>query len=123
MGAGSSLDATYALQANLPAGTWTIVGDGIITASVDVTYELLLRHAGVDTTIASWQHHFDPLGNGDFSAQPFDGTATGTAQTVVSGDLLVWRFIGANSTAAMAFVPNGDGTLSHGRLPSIVLPQ
>ena len=122
MGAGSSLDATYPLQGNLPAGQWTIVGDGIVTASVDVSYDILLRHAGTDTTIVSWQHHFDPLGGGNFSAQPFDGAATGAAQSVVAGDLLVWRFTGTNSTAAMAFVPNGDGTLSHGRLPSIVLP-
>jgi hypothetical protein len=110
----------------VPAGTWKLVGDGIITNSVDVTFELLWRRPGVaDVVIATWQHHFDPIGGGNFDAQPFDAMADGPAIDWEEGrgDQLVFRYTGANSLTDMSYVPNGDGPLHNGRYPNITLPD
>ena len=41
-----------------------------------------------------------------------------------SGDQLVFRYEGNNAPSqAEAFIPNGDGVLSQGRIPSITLPK
>jgi hypothetical protein len=110
--------------ASIPAGMWHLVGDGIITESVDVHFEVLLRRAGVaDMDIATWDHHFDPLPNGVFTAEPLDADAAGTAVDFQAGDQLVFRYTGTSATLANAYVPNGDGANKEGRDPNITLPQ
>lgn len=112
-------------MAPVPAGTYTLVADGIITASVDVTFELIWRRSGsADVVLATFQHHFDPRGGGNFDAVPFEETATGPAidWTEGAGDQLVFRYTGANSVSTMAYIPNGDGASANGRIPNITLP-
>jgi hypothetical protein len=35
----------------------------------------------------------------------------------------VFRYTGRNGAAAETFIPNGDGSLSKGRIPNITLPK
>ncbi len=122
MGAGSSQEAEFALAGDIPAGTWTLIADGIITDAVDVTFDLLVRRDGVDTTLATWEQHFDPRGGGNFDAQIYEVTAPCEAVVYAPGDQLVFRYTGDNSTAQMAYIPNGDGALANGRIPHLILP-
>jgi len=122
VGAGGSQEAEFTLQGDVPAGEWHLVGDGIIVQSVDVRFEIVWRKAAGDVTVASWDHHFDPLPNSSFDAQPFEVTAQGAALTGATGDQLILRYTGTNSSQPMAYIPNGDGELAHGRIPFIDLP-
>ncbi|MEZ4367377.1 MAG: hypothetical protein R2939_14030 [Kofleriaceae bacterium] len=126
MGAGRSHEAEFTLRGDIPAGRWTFVGDGIITASVDVTFELLLRDADGDTTLATWSRHFDPRGGGDFDAVPFEVTADVVAVEVGDGNPegveLVLRYAGTGTEVPMAYVPNGEGANANGRIPNLRLP-
>lgn len=122
MGAGRSQEAEYTLRGDLPAGEWKLAGDGIILEAVDVHFEVFVRRA--DTTevpIVEWMHHFERLPMG-FDAQAFDATADGPAVTFIEGDQLILRYSGAGSVSTMAYQPNGDGALAHGRIPFLTLP-
>ena len=55
MGAGSSQEAAYTLKASVPAGAYHCVLDGIVIRPVEVTFDLIWRRGGTDTTLASWQ--------------------------------------------------------------------
>ena len=128
MGAGSSHEAEFVLLDDVPAGSYQLVADGIIVESVDVTFELIWRRPSrvpADMVVATWQHHFDPLGGGNFDATPFEVSAQGAAIDYEPGmdDQLVWRYSGANSTTPMAYIPNGDGAVANGRIPHITLPR
>lgn len=91
---------------------------------VDVTFELLWRRDGRDDVqLAMWQHHFEPLGGGQFDAQPYEDTAEGPAIEFEAGDQLIFRYTGTGTDHEMAYVPNGDGALANGRIPFIDLPQ
>jgi hypothetical protein len=123
VGTGSPLEAEIPLVTDLPAGDWHFIGDGIIVASVDVTFEIFVRRAGgAEVAIAMFEHHFDPL-PGRFDAQPFEATAAAAAIAHEPGDELILRYSGANTTSQMAYLPNGDGALAGGRIPSIDLPE
>jgi len=39
-----------------------------------------------------------------------------------TGDQLVFRYTGSNTTGVEAYIPNGDGPNSNGRIPNITLP-
>lgn len=122
MGTGGPLEAAFTLFGPIDAGTWHIVADGIVIQEVDVLLEILWRHGGQDRTIASWQHHFTPLASG-FDAQPFEATAAAAAVPAQAGDVLVFRYSAVGgATVAMAWIPNGDGARTHGRIPFIELP-
>ena len=124
MGVGDSLEARYPLPGGaIPAGTWHLVGDGIVFASADITYQVIWRHDGSDSVLVEWTHHFDPPGSG-FGAIPFEADGAGIAADTRAGDLLVLRFSasGAGTPGRMAFIPNGDGAGAGGRIPSIKLP-
>lgn len=111
-------------MADVPAGTWRLVADGIIIMPVDVTFEILWRRDGRDDVqLAMWEHHFDPLGDGNFDAQPFDETASADAITYEPGDQLIFRYTGTGTDHEMAYIPNGDGAEQNGRIPFIDLPQ
>jgi hypothetical protein len=98
------------------------VADGLILEAVDVTFDIVLRRAGRDTLVASWQHHFDVEGRYK-AAELFEATAAGPALDVKTGDLLVFRYTGQSAELEMAYVPNGEGATKKGRVPFIDLPQ
>jgi hypothetical protein len=116
-------EAEFSLLANVVAGPWLWVGDGIITRPVDVTFEILWRKAaGGDVAIATFQHHFDPLPSG-FAAQAYEATAPGPAITFAAGDQVILRYSGATTDTPSAYIPNGDGFRANGRIPFIDLPE
>lgn len=106
----------------MAAGTYHVICDAIIIQSVDVTFDLIWRRGGTDMSVATWQHHFEPLGGGVYHAQPYEVDEPGTAIDFQSGDELVFKFTGT-STSLQAFIPNGDGATAMGRIPNITLPQ
>ncbi|CAN5843604.1 hypothetical protein BH11MYX2_BH11MYX2_30240 [soil metagenome] len=96
--------------------------DGVITASVDVTFDLIWRRGADDTVIATAMKHFEPLPDGVYTAQPCDIPMPATAIDWVAGDQFVLRYSGASSTSANGYIANGDGKLTDGRIPNITLP-
>ena len=84
---------------------------------------LLRRNGQVDTDIVTWDHHFDPLPNASFLAEPLDADAQGIAVAFQPGDQIVFKYTGASATLANAYVPNGDGANKSGRDPNITLPH
>jgi len=125
VGSGGSQEAAYSLKASVPAGTTHFVLDAVITASVDMTFDWIWRHAdgSPDTVLAEWTDHYDPLGGGDFDAQPFEYDEPCAAIDFQPGDQVVYRYTGANTDSNQAYIPNGDEQLSHGRDPNITLPK
>jgi hypothetical protein len=123
VGSGGSLDAEYKLKADVPAGAYHVICDNIIIRPVDVVFELIHRRGGADVQLATWMEHFEPLGGGVYTAQPYELDVEAPAIDFASGDELVFRYTGAGSTAMMAFIPNGDGYITGGRIPNITLPK
>lgn len=121
MGPGGSQEAAFDLRAGVPAGSYHVVCDAIIIGSVDVTFSLIWRRGATDTPLAQWMKHWEPLPSG-FDAQPYEVDMAAPAIAFQRGDQLVFRYAGANTQRAEAFIPNGDGALSHGRIPNITLP-
>jgi hypothetical protein len=97
--------------------------DCIILKSVDTTFDLLWRRGTTDTTLATWTEHYDPLPGGSFDAQPFEYDMPAPAIDFMPGDQLVFRYTGNGTTLTDAYIPNGDGKRSKGRIPNITLPQ
>lgn len=122
MGPGGSQDAAFDLRASVPAGTYHVECDSIIIASVDVTFTLIWRRGATDTTLAQWTQHWDPLPGGVYDAQAYEIDEPAPAIDFQPGDQLVFRYAGANTTNPQAFIPNGDGAISKGRIPAITLP-
>lgn len=122
MGAGRSQEAAFELRADLPRGTWTLVGDGIILESVDVRFEVFVRRGEQELPVVSWDHRFDPRPSG-FDAVPFEEPAQGAAIDRRDGDLLVFRYTGQSAVSMNAYVPNGDGFRQKGRIPHLRLPK
>jgi hypothetical protein len=122
VGTGGSQEAPFSLKAAVPAGTWHAVLDSIVIAPVDVHFELLWRRGATDTSLAVWDHHFDPKGGGDFTAIAYEIDEATDAIPYQAGDLLIFRYTGTNATSAMAYIPNGDGVRASGRIPNLTLP-
>jgi len=94
-----------------------------VLSAGDVRYDFIWRHGGADTTLVTFSHHFDPLPGGSFGATQYDADAAGIAGAAAAGDQLVWRWsISAGATGQFVAIPNGDGTSSGGRFPSINFP-
>jgi hypothetical protein len=106
----------------VPAGTYHLVLDAVIVKPVDVTFDLIWRSGTTDTPLKTWTVHYDPLPAGNFDAQPFEYDEDCPAITMKKGDELVFRYTGANTTSQEAYIPNGDGSHAHGRIPYIELP-
>lgn len=123
MGPGGSQEAPYSLKGSVPAGTYHVICDAIVIRPVDVTFDLFWRRGGVDTTLATWTQHFEPLPGGVFKAQAYEIDHDAPAIDFQSGDQFIFRYTGANTTSMMAFIPNGDGATADGRIPNITLPQ
>jgi hypothetical protein len=123
VGSGGSQEAPYTLKAKVPAGTYHLEVDAVITLAVDVQFDLIWRRGSTDTVLATWNQHFDPLGGGNFDAQPFEYDEDCVAIDTLKGDQLVFRYTGTGGATAEAYIPNGDGAFSHGRIPNITLPK
>lgn len=123
MGVGDPREAPFTLRGPIPAGDWTLVGDGIIIEPVDTQFDLIWRANGTDTVIATWTHHFDPQPPGNFDAVAYEETKPAAAVPSAAGDLLVLRYQAMNATVGMAYIPNGDGERSNGRIPNLTLPE
>ena len=122
MGPGRSQEAPYDLKEAIPAGSWHVVMDAVILKGVDVMFELIWRHGADDAPIATWMQHFEPKVGADFTATAYELDVDGAATGFTNGDQLVFRYSGANTTSNEAFVPNGDGAKTKGRIPSFELP-
>lgn len=85
-------------------------------------FDLVHRRGADDRVITTWTNHFDPLPTG-FDAQAYEVDRQGAAVPFAPGDQLVFRFSASNTIHAEAWIPNGDGKLSHGRIPNITLPR
>ena len=122
MGLGESQEAAFNRRASVPAGTWHVECDAIITESVDVTLTLIWRRGQTDTTLAQWMQHWNPLPDGTYKAQANEVEMAAQAIDYKSGDQLVFRYSGRSALLRQAFIPNGDGVSANGRIPSIRLP-
>lgn len=122
MGSGGSQEAAFSLRAAVPAGAYHVECDAVITAAVDVTFTLIWRRGVFDTIVAQWARHWDPR-PGSFDAQAYEVDMAGRAIDYQAGDQLVFRYAAGNTTGAEAFIPNGEGKSSGGRIPAITLPQ
>ena len=123
MGPGRSLEASYDLKASVPAGTYHVIYDAIITAAVDVTFDLIHRRSSTDTVLATWSQHFEPQPGGGFDAQALEINQSAPAIDFAVGDLLIYRYSGANSTLDMAYIPVGFPESEGGRQTNITLPR
>jgi hypothetical protein len=106
----------------VPAGTWHVIADAVVNEEVDVLFELVLRRAGSDTTLASWTQHFAaPSGLAGIYV-PVELDVDVPALDTQDGDQLVYRYTGTNAADPTAFEPNADmaGT---GRDTSFTLPD
>lgn len=74
-----------------------------------------------DKTIVSFMNHFvAPAG---FDAVPFEGDASGPEISASGGDPLTLQITVLSADASgPAFIPNADGSHTHGRIPSLTLP-
>ena len=129
MEAGGLLEAPFTLQGRIDAGSWHLIGDGIPFYPVDREFDVILRvtpadgSPPVDTMLATWTHHFDPLtGAAQFDAVVFEADADAPAAPAAPGDQLVLRFVASNAPAGPAFIPNSHGSEANGRIPSLTLP-
>jgi hypothetical protein len=113
------------LSGPIAAGTWHLIGDVDVLASCDLRYDFIWRAGGTDTTLVSFTQHFEPPGG--YQATRYDADGDGIAAASAAGDQLVWRYTvlpSADGAAVgtTAIIPNGDGTSTGGRFPSITLP-
>ncbi len=123
MGAGSSQEAEYTLVADIPAGTWRLVADCFVLESVDMQFEIFQRKAaGGDVPIVRWDHHFDPSGSPTV-VQVYEVIAAGPRVVVATGDQLIFRYTGTNSTQPTSWFPDGEGANYGGRIPYVDLPH
>jgi len=122
LGVGDPLEASFELAGPIGAGSWHLVGDGLVLAAVDMRFDVLWRHGGTDTLVVRFDHHFDPPAG--YDAVPLDADAVGVAVAAQPGDRLVLRMSATQSaTSGPAFIPNADGTHANGRIPSLTLPS
>lgn len=105
----------------MPAGTYHFVLDCIVVSAVDVSFKLMVENAGNIVVLAEWSKHFDPLSTG-YDAQAYAVDKQAPAIKFTPGDQLVLRYSASSSSKADAWIPNGDGQLSHGRIPNLTLP-
>ena len=124
VGAGGSEEAAFDLRASVPAGSWHFVLDCIIIQPVDTTFELIWRRGSADMpVITPFTEHYDPIGAGEYHAQPFSYDEQGSAIDFVSGDQLVFRYTANGSSDMSVYEPNGDGAGStDAHDPNITLP-
>ena len=126
------VEAAYALRAPIAAGSWGIVGDGIVAGNgalyADVLFEARWRRQGTsdgssDKVLASVRHTFNRDINHPFSAVPFSTRVPGIAADAAPGDSLIFRITVLGGDTGAFFIPNGDGKQTGGSIPRLDLPQ
>ncbi len=122
MGPGRSLDAEFELVAGVPAGNYHVIYDSIILFPVDVTFSIIHRRGDVDTVLATWEEHFEPLPEG-FKAQPRERDEAAPTVSFQAGDKIVYRYAGANAAGSMSYIPVGSPESEGGRHTNITLPR
>jgi hypothetical protein len=130
VGVGDSLEAGFALAAPIAAGTWHLVADGLLlgqgVSQADVNWDVVWRaggDAGADTVLATFTHHYAVAAGHPFDAIPCEADGPGVAAPAHAGDLLILRVTPTGGDPMLDFVPNGDGTNAHGRIPRLDLPR
>ena len=81
-------------------------------------FDIVWRHGGTNTTLATTTHTFTQ-GSGGFNTSQFETDLTGAAAAAQAGDLLVLRF---TYLSGGTYIPNGDGTSAGARDPNLTLP-
>jgi FtsP/CotA-like multicopper oxidase with cupredoxin domain len=99
-----------------------VICDAIIIQPVDAQFDLIHRRTATDTVLATWTQHFDPLPGGVYDAQAYELDQAAPAIDFEPGDQFVFRFTGTNTNTTEAFIPNGDGATTGGRIPNITIP-
>jgi hypothetical protein len=112
------------MTGSIPAGTWHLVGDGVVLAAADVTYDVVWRDSkGTEHPITSWTHHFDPQPSG-YTAVQFEADAMAAKASASANDTLILRMSAqGDPSVSMLWIPNGDGAKTMGRIPSLTLPK
>jgi hypothetical protein len=108
----------------VPAGNYHLILDCFIGGNVTMTYELLWRRDGSDTTVLSFQQSYTkPTDDNIVVNSEFD--EAGIAIDYRPGDLLVLRYTADAQSSPSAYTPDGDGPGpgSNGRYPNVTLPQ
>jgi hypothetical protein len=121
VGAGGSQEASFALVASVPAGTYHFVLDCIVIDPTAMTFDLLWRRDGSDTELVSFGSSYNPLPGADYAAQPYSYDMPAQAIDFEPGDELVFRYTANGSSLPASWEPNGDQAMGS-RDPSITLP-
>lgn len=130
-GSPSFIEAGYTLSAPIPAGEWTLVGDGIIAGSgvqtMTVRFEVRLRPKdqttdAADIVLMSTTSSFSRDTVKPFAAVPYQAKVPGIAGPAEPGDRLILRFTATGGDAGGTYILNGEGRNSGGNIPRIDLP-
>ena len=132
-GSPSSLEAAYVLRDKVPAGTWDIIGDGLLLGNgvtkMRVRFEVRTRAAGAvddsaDQLLVGVENVFVRDATTPLYAVPFQTQAQGVASDSQAGDKLVLRMTALtnDSDPGGMYIPNADGVYRLGRIPRIQLP-
>ena len=98
---GHPLEVTYPLDGPLPAGSYHLVGDGVLFHAPRVRYELSRRRGGADDLpVISFEHKFP-----DAMAAQYEETRAGLAVDARRGDLLVLQVSLVGDTDDASWIP------------------
>src|SRR5262245_49520591 len=112
------IEAAYTLRAPIDAGSWTVVGDGILVGngalSITVRFEARWRKQGQtgdsgDTVLVSTTNTFTRNTAQPFSAVPYQAAVPGIAADAAAGDRLVLRVTALSGDPGAVFILNGEG--------------
>lgn len=113
----------------IPAGTWNLVGDGLIQGparvrQMTVQWQLVWhKSAGPEQVILSWDHTYvrDPAAPDNAIGYATSGPAA--AVPIAPQDQLLMRMKITAGDADGLWAPNGDGSDRNGKIPHFELPQ
>ena len=133
-GSPQTLEAAYVLRDKVLAGTWDVIGDGLLLGSgvskIRVRFEVRTRRAGAvddaaDQVMVGVENVFVRDAANPLYAVPFQTQAEGVASDAEAGDKLVLRMtaLSNDSDPVGMYIPNADGKYRLGRIPRIQLPS
>lgn len=126
-------EAAYTLHGPIPAGTWHLVGDGIITGTAvtnaTVSFEVRLRPQAaladeLDKVILQTQNTFVRDPQNAFAPVLFETLVPGILVAATPGDRLVLRIHALRGDSGAMYILNGDGNRmsAAARIPHLDLP-
>jgi len=101
-GSPSTLEAAFTLRDKLPAGTWGVIGDGMVLGTgannVRVRFEVRTRAASAvddraDQVLVGVENVFHRDAANPYNAVQFEAAADGQASDAQAGDKLVLRIV------------------------------